>query len=221
MLFLVLLLVFAGVAAAIWFQGFWSGVIAFMNLLIAAMIATNYFEPICTGLLENMFRLTSYTFLLDFVVLWFLFGAVYATLRGITDLISRTQVKFELPIEMGGRSVMALLCGWLMTCFVAFSLQMAPLNAENPLGAWATPNSKTFLVTSPDRLWMRFMFDRSRGAFARGNFSGSPHPSDAGLNVEAFDPRAEFALKYHERRKAFAAQSDLRVGGASTESPAQ
>jgi hypothetical protein len=220
MLFLVLLLVFAGVAAAIWFQGFWSGTIAFMNLLFAAMIATNLFEPIST--MVESFGAASYTFLLDFIVLWFLFGAVYATLRGITDLISRTQVKFELPIEMGGRSLMAVLCGWLMTCFVAFSLHMAPLNAENPLGAWATPNSKSFLMTSPDRLWMRFMFDRSRGAFARGNFSGSAHPSDEALNVEAFDPRGEFALKYHERRKAFAAQSDLRVGAAaSSETPAQ
>jgi hypothetical protein len=218
MMFLVLLIVFASVAAAIWFQGFWNAAVAFINILMAAMLATTLWEPVAT--MVEGFGATSYTYLLDFIVLWFLFGAIYGILRGITDLLSSTQVKFDLPVEMIGRSLLAVACGWLMTCFVAFSLHMAPLNSVNPLGAWATPASRSFLVAAPDRLWMRYMFDRSRGAFARGNFSGQQHPGDASLNVEAFDPKGEFALKYHQRRADYEKQSDLRVGGsaASTES---
>ena len=213
MMFLALFVVFACVAAAIWFQGFWNGIVAFMNILLAAMIATNLWEPLTT-MVEN-FGAASWTYMLDFVLLWFLFFAVFAVLRGITDLLSRTQVKFELPLEMAGRSVMALLCGWLMVCFVAFTLQMAPLNSAEPLGAWSSPNSKSFLVAAPERLWMRFMFDRSRGAFARGHYSDRPqHPSDQSLNVEAFDPLSEFALKYRQRRDEFQKQSDMRVGSA-------
>jgi len=217
MLFLVLFLAFAGVAAAIWLQGFWSAAVTFVNLLLAAMIATNFFEPVCD--LTEGFGAASWTYLLDFVFLWFIFFATFGILRAITDGISQTQVKFDLPIEMVGRSVFALLSGWLFTCFLAFTLQMAPLSSEKPLGAWDSPTANTFLFTSPDRLWMRFMFDRSRGALARGHFSSQSHPADQALNVETFDPKAEFALKYHERRKKFAEATDMRVvegsGGAA------
>jgi hypothetical protein len=198
------------------------------------MIASNLFEPISQGLDDGRWfyyilgldftivSFGSFTYLLDFVVLWFVFFAAYAILRGITDVLSQTQVKFDLPVEMAGRSVFALLCGWLATCFLAFTLQMAPLNSESPLGAWSTPTANSFIVTSPDRLWMRFMFDRSRGALARGHFSSQSHPADQALNVETFDPKGEFALKYHERRKKYAEATDMRVvegGGAAAASP--
>jgi hypothetical protein len=217
MMFLVLLIVFASVAAAIWFQGFWNAAVAFINILLSAMLATNLWEPVAK-MIEG-FGASSYTYLLDFIVLWFLFAVFYSIFRGIADLLSQTQVKFDLPVEMVGRSLLAVACGWLMTCFVAFSLHMAPLSSANPLGAWSTPGSRSFLVAAPDRLWLRFMFDRSRGAFARGNFSGQQHPSDAALNVEAFDPKGEFALKYHQRRVEFEKQSDLRVGSPTPASP--
>src|SRR5436309_1931177 len=126
MLSLVLLVLFAIVAAAIWFQGLWSAAINVVNLLLAMMVATNFYEPVCT-LLEGV-GAGSFTYLLDFVVLWILFAFAFAILRAITDAISRTQVKFELPVEMAGRSLLALYCGWLFVCFSAFSLQMAPLN---------------------------------------------------------------------------------------------
>jgi len=94
-----------------------------------------------------------------------------------------------LPVEIAGRSLLALVCGWLIVCFVAFSLQMAPLNSPTPLGAWTTPTSKTFASVSPDRLWLGFMYSRSRQA----------------LGGKPFDPNADFLLKYHDRRSRYAA----------------
>lgn len=80
-------------------------------------------------------------------------------------------------------------------CFVAFSLQMAPLNSANPLGAWSTPAAKTFSFVSPDRLWLGFMYSRSQGALAG----------------EKFDPAGEFLPKFHDRRVKFAApEASLR-----------
>src|SRR5262245_13339909 len=130
MMFLVLFLAFAGVAAALWVQGFWSSAVSFINLLIAAMVATAFFEPIA-DMVEN-YGAGSWTYLLDFIIVWILFFVIFAILRAITDALSQTQVKFELPVEMAGRSVFAVLSGWLFTCFLAFTLQMAPLNSENP-----------------------------------------------------------------------------------------
>jgi len=195
MMFLFLLLVFVGTAAALWFQGLWSAAVTVVNLLLAMMIATTFFEPLST-MIEG-FGAGSFTYLLDFVVLWLLFFFAFGILRAITDSLSQTQVGFDLPVEMAGRSLLAVFCGWLVVCFVAFSLQMAPLNSANPLGAWSTPQSASFAFVSPDRLWLGFMFSRSQGALAGGR---------------VFDSQAEFPVKYHDRRVKYAdPQMQLRV----------
>ena len=46
MLNLVLLLIFLICVAALWFQGLWSNVVTLINLLLAVMLAFNYFEPV-------------------------------------------------------------------------------------------------------------------------------------------------------------------------------
>jgi hypothetical protein len=129
--------------------------------------------------------------LLDFLVLWLLFAIAFGILRAFTDTLSRESVEFDLPVEIGGRSVLALACGWVMVCFVAFSLHMAPLNSAAPLGAFATPNSKTFAAASPDRMWLGYMYSRSRPAAFGGN---------------QFDPNTDFLLRYRDRRVKYAAE---------------
>lgn len=194
MMFLLLLVIFAAVTAAMWFQGFWNGMVTLVNLILAMVIATSFYEPASTAI--EGFGAQSWTYLLDFVVLWLLFFVAYSILRSATDSLSTERVKFDLPIEMGGRSVLAAICGWIVVCFVAFSLHMAPLNSPTPLGAWSTPSSRTFGPVSPDRLWLGFLHSRSQGALA-GNI---------------FDPDGEFMLKYHDRRDKYAKEQAMRVG---------
>jgi hypothetical protein len=141
-------------------------------------------------MIEGIGAAATYTYLLDFVVLWLLFGISFAVLRTVTDALSRSQVGFDKPVEMAGRSVLAAICGWLMVVFVAFSLHMAPLNSPTPLGAFASPNAKMFGPVAPDRLWLGFVHSRSLQALA-----GNP-----------FDPRAEFPLKYRDRRLKYSAE---------------
>jgi hypothetical protein len=208
MMTLVLLLVLLITAGLIWFQGLWGAALALVNLTMAMLIATNLFEPIST-LIDGFDG--SFTYLLDFVVLWAIFVPTFLFLRLMTHLMSGTRVKFDLPVEMAGRTVLALWCGWLMVCFTAFSLTMAPLNSETPAGAWASPKAGSFLGMSPERMWLGFAHSRSRGALSRGNFSGQSHPDDSNSNVEAFDPLGEFPIKYHDRRVKYAAESEMRV----------
>jgi hypothetical protein len=189
MLFLFLLLIFAATAAGLWFQGAWSGAITLVNLLLAMIIASNFFEPVST-MIEGIGAAASYTYLLDFVVLWLLFGITFGVLRSITDALSKTQVAFDMPVEMAGRSVLAAICGWLMVVFVAFSLQMAPLNSPEPLGAFHSPDAKTFGPFAPDRMWLGFLHSRSQQALSTG---------------KPFDPSAEFPLKYRDRRVKYSA----------------
>jgi hypothetical protein len=175
---------------------------------MAMLIATNLFEPVST-LIDGL--APQFTYLLDFTVLWMIFVPTFLFLRIMTHLMSGTRVKFIFPVEMAGRTVLALWCGWLMVCFTAFSLLMAPLNSEAPLGAWASPQDGSFMGMAPERMWLAFAHSRSRGALSRGNFSGDAHPEDENLNVEAFDPRGEFPIKYHDRRVKYANETEMQV----------
>lgn len=208
MMTLFLLLILLGVAAGVWFQGLWNAALTLINLILAMLIATNFWEPVCT--LVESFGGGSLTYLLDFLILWVLFAAAFASLRGITDMLSATRIKFDLPVEMAGRSVLALWCGWLFMSFTAVTMQTAPLGSVNPLGAWSTPSAGCFMGMAPDRMWLGFVQMTSRGALARGNRIDTPdHPNDQALNVETFDPHSEFPIKYHDRRAKF---SDPSVG---------
>jgi hypothetical protein len=209
MMTLFLILVFLATAALIWFHGLWGAAVTLINLTAAMLIATNLWEPICT-FAEDM-GAGSWTYLLDFVVLWFLFFFTFGILRLITDLLSRTRVKFDMPVEMAGRTVLAVWCGWLMVCFTSFSLLMAPLNSEAPLGAWAAPQDGSFVGLAPERMWIGLVHSRSRGALSRGNFSGNSHSEDESLDVEAFDPTGDFLIKQHDRRAKYAAEEQMRV----------
>jgi hypothetical protein len=188
MLFLFLLLVLAATAAGVWFQGLWSAAVTVVNMLLAMIVATSFYEPVCTAV-EKIGAAATYTYLLDFIVLWLLFGITFGILRTITDMVASKPMKFDMPVEMAGRSVLALFCGWLMVCFVTFSLHMAPLNAEKPLGAFDTPSSKSFLAFAPDKMWLGFMYSRSKPGALGGN---------------QFDPNGDFPLRYHHRRQKFA-----------------
>src|SRR5688500_4218693 len=190
----VLLLVFLATAALIWFQGTWGAALALVNLTMAMLIATNLFEPVST-MIDGVAG--EFTYLIDFLVLWLIFVPTYFFLRVMTHLMSGTRVKFIVPVEMAGRTILAIWCGWLMVCFTAFSLLMAPLNSASPLGAWESPQASSFLGMSPERMWLSSAHSRSRGPLSRGKFSDdAAHPEDENLNVETFDPRGEFPIKY-------------------------
>lgn len=200
---LMLLLLFALTAGVAWMHGLWGTAITLINMILAMLLATNFFEP-TAALLDSFMPGGTYFF--DVAALWGLFAIFFGLLRGMTDGLSSMQVKFILPVEMAGRSILALWCGWLMVCFTTFSLQMAPLNSKTPLGAWEKPDDSTFLGFAPDRMWLGFMQKNSRGYLSRGHFSSiEPHPEDRELNVEAFDPYGEFPYKYAHRRKQYEA----------------
>ena len=209
MFFLFLFLVFLITAAALWFQGVWNIALTLINMILAMLIATNFFEPLCT-FIEGLGG-ASFTYLLDFLVLWILFAVVFGILRLFSDMLSKKAVKFNMPVEMAGRTILAIWCGYLMVTFTAFSMQMAPLDNVTPMGAFETPTSTSFLGMAPDRQWLGFMQSRSRGALARGNYSGNTHPDDQGLNVETFDPHSEIPLRYRQRRENYQKAEGLRV----------
>ena len=179
MLFLFLFLVFLISAAALWFQGFWNCLITFINLIFAGLVAMSFYEPLA-GVFPN-----SMDAMADFVGLWGVFIIAFGVFRIASDMLCRDKVVFNMPVEMTGRSIMAIWTAWVFICFTCMSLHMAPLGKEPFNGGFSEPMSASFLGLSPDRQWLAFTQSRSTGALSGDN---------------EFDPKSTFVIKFRQHR---------------------
>jgi hypothetical protein len=189
---LLLLGAFATVAVALSLQGLWSSLVAIPTVLLSAAVATAWHGP-----LADYFDryLSSYTHVLDIVAMLGLFAVAMLPLREITDRASRRRVEFPAMVERLGAPVAASIAAWIFVCFVAMSLQVAPL----PPGAvQKTPDTRMFLGISPDRKWLQFV----RGSSGSGPFANGS---------SKFDPAADFLVRHALRRIEFGKEEGLRV----------
>jgi len=189
---LILLAVFVTVTAALWKEGLWSSLVMLLNVVLAATVATAWYEKL-VAVLEP--RLPSYTYLLDFVSMWALFCLLILGLREATDRISRTKVKLRRPVELFGGPLVAAVVGWVMTCFTAASLHTAPVPRDS---VQPTPEARMFFGLAPDRKWLSWV----HGSTIAGPFAVPDSP---------FDKDADFIIRYADRRKRLEDEPSLRV----------
>jgi len=190
---LILLGLFIAVTFALWREGLWSTAIMFLNILVAATFATAWYETLVAFLLKR--GLSSYDYLLDFLCLWGLFAVILLALRETSDRVSRTKVRFRKPVEMFGCPVVAAAAAWVVICFTAASLHTTALPRDV---IQATPEARMFFGLAPDRRWLQWV----RGSSLSGPFARKDH---------AFDPQADFIVRYATRRKLLEAEQELRV----------
>jgi len=177
------------VVATIGNEGLWSNAIILFNVVTAALLATNFWEPVVAWLLK---RQPGGVFVFDYPVLWGLFAASYLVLRTVTDSISRVRVRFPKPVDQVGSYVSAAWIGWVVVCFFAMTLHTAPLS-RNFLFESFKPEKPMFFGLAPDREWLGFTQKMSRGSFARSAPADEPE-------AYVFDKNGEFMIKYATRR---------------------
>ena len=175
-------------------NGTWGNAVMLINVVTAALIAVNYFEPLADYLQGLQ---PSYTYLYDFLAFWAVFALAAGILRALTDKLSKVKVKFRKPFDQIGGIFFGAWIGWVMVCFTLMTLHTAPL-ARNFLqqAFQPEPTSKMFFGLAPDRQWLGFTQKSSNGAFSRG---------------QPFDPYGEYILKYGERRARFELEPEARV----------
>jgi hypothetical protein len=172
--------------------GMWGNAINLINVVTAALLATNFWEPVAGAIKGTM---PSLVYIVDIFVLWLLFALFAFGLRFATDAVSKYKVRFPKPVEIGGNVVFAAWTAWVVICFGTMSLHTAPLAREFMSGGFR-PEQPTFFGFAPDRLWLGFVQQESAGAFSRGG-------------DHVFDPHSEFMPKYAERRSQFEHGSGL------------
>lgn len=199
-----LLFIFVGCVGVLYLEGMWGNAIRLVNVVTAALLAMNFFEPLASRLERSA---PSYTFALDFLSLWLLFVVFMVIFRAATDMISRVKVRFLKIADQIGSAVLAALIGWVMVGFTLTTLHTAPL-ARNFLGAFK-PESRMFFGLAPDRHWLGFMQIVSTGAYARTlakdevskkRYGERQEDPEREKNLAVFDRNADFPLKYAMRR---------------------
>ena len=78
---LVLFAILAVATGMLVLGGFWRALVTFFNVLVAASVATAWYETLA-NFLERF--LAGYTYLLDFLSIWLIFAVVVSLLRAAT-----------------------------------------------------------------------------------------------------------------------------------------
>ena len=190
---LMLLAILAAVTGMLVREGLWRAILMFLNVLVAASVATAWFEPLAQFLDS---KLGSYGDLLDFLSIWLIFCAVLAILREATDRLAPTKVEFPLLVERIGVGITAFMTGWVMVAFTATTLHTAPVPRDF---VQPTPEARMFLGLAPDHKWLGWIHGSSlSGPFSRRR--GSKNPEDVFDKNLVFDLDADFILRYADRR---------------------
>jgi len=212
---LVMLLIFAACVGFTFAEGLWSNAVRLINVVTAAILAMNFFEPVAKLLDESVDD--SYTYFWDFIALWGLFALFMVIFRVLTDTMSRVKVRFMTIVDRIGSVVLAVLIGWVMLGFTMTTLHTAPL-AEKFWGG-AFDYESNMLLVGPDRRWIVFFTYLSGGSFSRGlaeDESDKYQPDPSNPTAE-FDRGHTFMRRYADRRKAvegLANTGSFRVNGA-------
>lgn len=184
-------------------EGLWSNTLTLFNTILAAIVATCFFEPVAQLLTSSVYPAAVHAW--DILAAGVLFGATYFVLRIITGQLSRYRVRFHPLADNIGGVVVGLWIGWTAICFICFMLHLAPLT-RNFLDGSFDPEQKLFFGLAPDRRWLGFMqLQSNNGGLGR-------NVVDADGNVTSmFDPSGEFIVKYTSRRAWLHEQPSLLV----------
>ena len=159
MISLLIILTFFAVIASTWWFGIWNNVLTLVNMILAGLIASAFYEGLAGMLQQSM---GGYGDLVDFLAVWILFVVSFILLRTLTDITSSRKLNFDPLVEMIGQSVLSI---WIACVFLAFTLFTLHLSPLTPSDFQANATDST-LGIGPDRMWLAFIQSRSRGALS-------------------------------------------------------
>jgi len=176
-------------------EGMWGNAITLVNIIIAGLLAVNFWEPLAR-MLEDM--LPSFTFVWDMIALWGVFCLSLLVFRTATRGVSKYQVRFKQLHDQIGSVVFAVLLGAVMVCFTTMTLHTAPLGRNFLFGGFQ-PEKKMFFGLAPDIRWLDVVNKLSTGSLKR-------------WTTREFDPEAAFIDTYANRRQLLEDYAKERKG---------
>ncbi|MBW3598854.1 MAG: hypothetical protein KY475_16465 [Planctomycetes bacterium] len=118
--------------AMLWTEGLWSNAITLVNVMISAMLAMSFWEPLANWLQGQM---PSFDYVLDIIAVWGIFAFAMGDLRAVTAYLSKRKVRFHKLMESLGNIGMSMIVAGVITFFTAWTLHLAPLAPDPFRGA--------------------------------------------------------------------------------------
>lgn len=162
-------------------EGIWGATLVFLEILIAGLVAMNFFEPLA-GLMEDYLAfMAGYE---DGVALLLVFGLVLFIFREADGALWPNMVRFPGLLHRAGGAAFGVLSGLALAAFLLCAFQAFPLPTSF-MGY--NSEEKMVLGLGLDRHWLAFTQRMSRKALRQGDGN-------------TFDPDARFIDMYKLRR---------------------
>ena len=207
-------------------EGLWGGVHTFLCVLLAGLIAMNFFEPLASffdGLAP------AYRSYMDIVALLGLFIGLTFALRMGSEYLTPVYIGLPSTLDQVGKWAFGAATGYLTMAILLTALHTAPFPREF-LGF--KPERNNFFGMAPDRQWLGFVQHMTEKPFARIMFQD---PDTKQLVAHAFDGKYErlgdkttpypntiwpsFPIRYAMRRERL--EDNPAGGGAPVPAPVQ
>lgn len=107
-------------------EGLWSNTITLFSMVLAGLTAFALFEPVTV--MADEATDGEYTYVLDLVVLWFIYFLTITILKTAAQSLSGTKLIFNHPIDQVASPIVALITAYLMVGFVIATLHVSPLS---------------------------------------------------------------------------------------------
>ncbi|MEQ8849155.1 hypothetical protein [Botrimarina sp.] len=199
---------FAGIIAFATFammvrEGIWNNLINTIAIVIGGLTAFGVHQPLVVMLDERLGG--SYTYLLDFPVLWGVFALVTGVLKQLANQLSDTRVSFPDEVDNYGGAAIGLLGAYAMTGFGLATFHTAPLSYDlgrnaYAMGVTASEAEQSLSDASgplrPDVVWLGLVdYTMNPARLGEAGFSAPLWVAEHGRHRQAFESIQETAVK--------------------------
>jgi hypothetical protein len=197
------LVIMCAVAYAYLREGLFTACTMAVNVLLAGLVAFNFWEPIAAFLEPTIAGsfLHGYE---DAFCLIVLFCLTLGLLRTVTNNLASSRVEFQGWLQSGGGIVFGLITGYLVSGFLLCTLQTLPWHENFMLFDYQYETGPEHIlrhVLPPDRVWLGLL--QRAGAYALSNRE-DPREADFTSNYGrymTFDRYGNFELRYARYRR--------------------
>jgi uncharacterized membrane protein required for colicin V production len=177
-------------------EGLWGSALMFFNVVFAAMIAFNFYEPLA-ALLDWTGIGWGFS---DTLCMLGLFCVSLLLLRIVTESIAPAMVRFPIPLYHAGRLIFGLATSLVTIAIILLAFHAAPVHKK--IFGVVDYQTKPPFGLGLDHQWLGFFQYETGAVFARyGGGRRDPHSQYGhGRPLKLFDPRAEWLILHQEAR---------------------
>lgn len=219
----ILSVVILGLTYALYSEGLWGAALVTLNLVVALLVALNFYEPLAALIDTNLSFLAGFG---DVICLGLLFLVTFVALKAFTENVAPTMVRFPAIVDVIGRISFALLGALITAGVIVLLFHVAPVSkkifgavdyqSKPPFGAGLDHKLLAFFQWSTGKIFTRYP-------------GGVTDPFGEFGGAAAFDPRGDWLIRHQNARpagddvvpepEAAAPAPDPAAGGAGAGGP--